>query len=394
MTIILKRMLVFIILITSILSLKAQYFEFNQLLSLQKRSINEINDYLTSKGWDNEFTKKTEDLYGGAEIGWIYKVKNENNIYLGRMILSYSEGFSNILYYNTNKDQFLKIKNNLKTSGYIFYKYFVEDNVNTSIYRDSANQVSFITNTLKDESASNLYYVCIFDYLNLEKKYNVLQDSIKSIDHQIINLELSKVKDISKEKIQVRDEKIQKVDSLLLIRDTIIVDYNSFYDTKTLIDNISISIMKLFKTEKYFMLNSPFNVELSVIFDVDTIGITKSNIEVINSNNSDFSEDLTIILNKLKLDKCYVLGVTLNARLIIQLNVDLSFIIYQVDTDGTISFDKKIPEEKILSEIQKRITPTGITYYYKDKVVQINIDNKEFIYVKTFQNTYDINRLK
>lgn len=394
MIIIDKRLLLILLLIVSFLTIKAQYLEFSKLLSLQKQSLDEINDYLISQGWEYKYSKKLDEIYGGAQIGWVINEKQKDKIFLGLALFN-NEGFANELFYYTSKEQYFKLKNCIKSYGYRFYKSYAEDNILQSIYRDSTIEVSFFTKNVKYDGQNEaiLYYIRFTDYKDIEKKVKMLNDSINYYDNQIMNIELSKVSDVSKAKVNIRDEKRRKMDSLLSIRDTIIVDYNNFYETKDIKGNISGSITQLFNTEKYYMLSKPFNVKLSVIFNIDSNGITKSDIEIINSNNDDFNNDLGSILKKLKFNKCQVFGVSFNSKLIIQLEVDLSFIIYQVDPDGKISFYNKIPEKKILDKMPKEKMAWKITYY-KDKVVQINIDNEEFIKIYGFQEAYDINRLK
>ncbi|POY34706.1 hypothetical protein C3K47_18910 [Solitalea longa] len=167
---ILKLFLTLLFCLISFLSY-GQYLNFDQLISLQSKSLDNINDYLNSKGWQfSHSSEKDNDGYSTAY--WAYgKSDFDEGKALAWFELHYKESYENRISYQVfNKNQYSIIKSRVLALGMKQLKSWINDNSINAVYAGK-NYVAYISQSSEEYKSLTTYVFRIFNKVDFFDDY-------------------------------------------------------------------------------------------------------------------------------------------------------------------------------------------------------------------------------
>ncbi len=398
-----KLFLIPILAIIFVSKLESQNLTLSDLLNLQKKDIEYINNFLTNNRWsfyssENDTAIKSASWHFGKEELW----DRDKGIFY----LTQRDRMENSILYYLTKEQFTKLKDNVISFGFEFFKTEITDNGIESKYRNKKLEITFITSNNNE----NLYSIYLYNYkeideiikyyseLDKQRKHDELekqrQDSIienKYLTAISIGDSLLKLKFFSKAKeqynyaLQLKPNMeypakeisyINDISIFLNERKTKIYSYEGLlpYNYQYLGQKIDEQVQKLINTYP-----SNLDFKLGVTYQIDTNGICKSQINIVGIQDKYLEDSIHTILKQIMLNSTYQNNYTVNA--IAQYNFQYSQSIVEYDLKfnkigiSLVAGDEnkfKVNQYLIKSEIERKQLPYG---FYNIQFISQNLNN-------------------
>jgi hypothetical protein len=193
-----KIYLITILLFASSNSGFSQNLSFDDLLTIQKKTIVEINSYLINKGWSFE-SSTSDDNLEDKTIGWSLQKNKETNKARGWLKLYSRNGFENIISYQTIKRNYINIQAKCKSSNFIADDVSVKDDKMEIGYKKGSLKCAFSSAKNEeiadeDDETDIFYTIEIYNFVEIQNYLDVIKKS----------------EEVEASKQLIKDEKIKK----------------------------------------------------------------------------------------------------------------------------------------------------------------------------------------
>lgn len=403
-----------IIFISSINIGFSQDLNLNELINLQGKNLDYVNNYLTDKNWEFHSSKvnNNESLVNYTVVGWSFNKNSWNEKAQGWFYFYQDEGMPNIIGYQTQMPNFNRLKTAVRQNGFkLIETEAIEGGINT-IYQN--NQIKIIFTASKNDGEdysydNDIYYsVLIFNYAEIEKQ-NRINEKIKNqkleeerkqqieanlIEEKYQNLIISadslfRLKKYSNaikiynDALKIKSgepypiEKISEANSILAFleerknkifdyKDYNYVDYNSIY-------SIVSSKIKNTLTNK----NVSGSASFSIIYIVDTIGQTTVSLNDKNSSNLEILNLIKPIINDVFLKPVSKDGYSVFAKAEYDFDILMDDRIIKLKKNNVETITYNNPANLYKSEISNLIS-SGPIGKYKIQIQNRTINNIDF----------------
>jgi len=411
----LKKIIPLIILFISSISVGfSQDLNLNELINLQGKDLDYVNNYLTDKNWEFHSSKvdKSESIDNYTVVGWSLNKNTWNEKAQGWFYFYQNEGMPNAIGYQTLKPNFNRLKNTVQKTGYkLIETEALEGGIKTT-YQNSQIKIIFTASKKDGEDYSydnDIYYsVLVFNYAEIEKQ-NRINEKIKNqqleedrkrqieanlVEEKYQNLIISadslfhlkkysnaiKIYNVAlslKSEEPYPIEKITEANSILAFleeRKNKIFDYKNLNSTDYNSINSSVSIkIKNALTNKNISGTAIF----SIVYIIDTLGKTTVSLNDINSSNLEIIDLIKPIISEIDLKPVYMDGYSVFAKAEYDFNIIMDDKIFKLKKNNVEIIAYNNPRNLYTKEISNLIS-AGPIGKYKIQIQKRTINNFDF----------------
>jgi len=327
-------------------NLQAQDIKFADLGILQSHPLDYDIDYLSRRGWEFNSSKSETDSLGEIykQGTWSLNKDSYSEKAEGWLYLHMYQGFENILVYQSSKSNYEFIKEEVKKTNFTLLKSDVSDNTLFNVYENGNYRIIFETSKSKKTdydysySSDELYYtITIVNYSEYMKRiaaYELLQVQIREQARIAEQRRLDSIAMEEKKKLQqfLRERKFTVYDYSVINPDQYKKVQNS------LNEKVKIEVKNC---------TSSAEINIDIIFVVDTLVNTSCNFDVHSSTNDDLLSKVKSLCKEYELQPVSKNGYSVKAQAIYKFNIIV---------------DNQIVEVRKNNVETKYLTPNGSKY--------------------------------
>lgn len=291
----------------------AQDLKFSDLGILQSHKLEYVDDFLSRKGWAYNSSVVETDTSGNSFklASWSLNKNDYNEKAEGWLYLHMYQGYENMLVYQTYKENFERLKDEIRKTSFKHSKSDVLTNSFYTVYENGPYKVIFETQKKDEEEYSygsdKLYYkVTIINYVEFNRR-ELLAEQLRfrlAEEKRIADsLQLAKELELMRLAEQRRQDSIKreeqrKLQIFLMERKTKTFDYEieNPSDYRSIENNLLSDIKSYLKTE-----TENTNLKVELVYVIDTLGRNTFSCNGINSDNQKVLDNIKAIGQKYKL---------------------------------------------------------------------------------------------
>lgn len=212
-------------------NINAQKISLDDLLNLQKLSLEQINNILLNKGW--KFEGSSNSSNNDERVGWSFNKSLENEKALAWFYLQKYGRDGNYITYQTNKNNFILLQNKCKTNGFKSDAAIVKEDKLYIGYFKNEIKVYFTTaknDNIDDDDRTDVFYS--IEIYNEKKLNETLAEIEKLKADELAEIEKKQKEDLAAEKL--KQEALEKENKLKNEFDNFIKLADTYLETNKL----------------------------------------------------------------------------------------------------------------------------------------------------------------
>lgn len=410
-----KILLLSFILCSSLVNfVNGQDLTLSELITLQSKDLDYVNNYLTKKKWDfNSSSVDTIAEYNKyTTVSWSYNKSDWGNKAQAWFYFYQQTGYENGIGYHTGKTNFNKIKNLVLNSGFKLVNTTALNEEIKSKYRNNKLEIVFTTSKYDNEeySSSNdiAYFISMFNFKEIEEQILIEEKLEKQKKEEQLKRE---------QELAIKEENykkmIAKADSLLNIRsyssslqtynEALLIKPNEYYPSNKISEiNNTIAFLEERKIKIYdykelnladynsvsSLISSKIKNTLSdnkiignsdflLIYKVDTLGITTFSISENNSSNPEIINLIKPVIKDIQLKRVSKNEYFVFAKAEYNIKVTLDNQILDVKKNNVETIISNNPSNLYQNEVSKIIS-SGPIGKYKIQIQKREINSVDF----------------
>ncbi len=382
----------------------AQDFSLSELISLQGKNLEYINNYLSKKKWEfhSSNVEESEGFENYTTIGWSLNKNSWDGRADAWFYIYQQSGSEDLVGYQTSKANFAKLKNATTKNGYKIQSTKAVENGLKTIYRNDKLELTFTESVDYDES---YYFITVYNYKEIEEQLRA-QRELEKKEEEARQKEAEAQRKIELEN-QAKEEKYRAIisqgDSLfrkknytaskLAYEKALEMKPNDRYPTGQIneINDVLVflkerktrvyklqdinkteynNVIDLIQKESNAMIkngsSSSFSISGMMKVEMDTTGVVKFNTEGMKTDNqAQLDMLLTNLTNVVKVEAQYKNGYAVNSDLTysFDISVQQGTAMFRIDKSNNLIFSDPYPVEKAKSDIENKYRSGDIGKY-------------------------------
>ncbi len=311
-------------------SCTGQLLNYKDLFSLRNNDLAHADKYLSIKGWEfNSATvKDAASYFDYSMVSWSYDKNTWNEKAVGWFHLYQSEGYGNIVSYQTTSSTFNGLKAHTADVGLTAISTEVIEDGLTSVYRKGNIEVRFTASDYKGEDdyeSEKHHTITLWNWKEFERKVLAiaLEEELRKAEEARLEEERRKAEEERKRKEEEerKKEEARKLREFLIERSTTTYDYETI--NRSEFSSFRSKLLEEIKGSlKYEERDAAVDIDL--VYVVDTLGRSKLTPKVNNTTNTEVSSKVISIAEKYKLEPAYKKGYMVKAKAEVGISIELS----------------------------------------------------------------------